>query len=162
MISLSLYKHVLLKSSTELIRTLVQTVGGGGNLLLNVGPMLDGRIEKRQLELLKEVGRWLELHGEAVYGTRGGPVPPGTWGVTTHRPGRIFVQLTNPEIRQLQLDPIEGRVAEARLLSSNRELEFRREGSSVKISIPSELPDSAVNVIELVLQSSDKTSKQGL
>ena len=140
-----------LKSSAELIRTLVQTVGGDGNLLLNVGPMLDGRIEKRQLKLLREVGRWLEVHGEAVYGTRGGPVPPGKWGVTTHKPGRIFLHLTDTKTRQVQIDPVDRMVAAARLLASDQEVDFQQAGSSVSIRIPSELPDPEVNVIELVL-----------
>jgi alpha-L-fucosidase len=141
-----------LKSSAELIRTLAQTVGGDGNLLLNVGPMLDGRIERRQLELLREVGHWLEVYGEAVYGTRGGPVPPRRWGVTTHKPGRIFVFLIDTEAHEVHLDPVDKMVATARLLASEKEVGFQQKGSSVRISIPSEMPDPAVNVIELRLQ----------
>ena len=141
-----------LKSHSQLIRTLVQTVGGDGNLLLNIGPMMDGRIEQRQLALLEQVGRWLEVHGEAVYGTRGGPVPPGDWGVTTHRPGRVFIHLLNPEIRKLRLNPVDGVVQTARLLASGKEVDFRQEGASVRIVIPAVLPDPTVNVIELLLR----------
>jgi alpha-L-fucosidase len=141
-----------LKSSAELIRTLVHTVGGDGNLLLNVGPMPDGRIEQRQLKLLKQVGLWLEVHGEAVYGTRGGPVPPGNWGVTTQRPGKVFVHLVDESVRQVRLDPIDGIVSAARLLASEKALGYKQEGSLVTINIPMELPDPAVNVIELLLQ----------
>jgi alpha-L-fucosidase len=117
-----------LKSDTELIRALVQTVGGDGNLLLNVGPMLDGRIEKRQLRLLRAVGRWLNVYGEAVYGTRGGPVPPAEWGVTTHKLGRVFVHLLDSKLSQVDLDPIDGKVIGARLLASSQEVNFQQEG----------------------------------
>ncbi|WP_281228956.1 alpha-L-fucosidase [Flavobacterium aquiphilum] len=48
-----------MKSLKECIQTLVKTAGGNGNLLLNVGPMMDGRIETRQIERLKEMGIWL-------------------------------------------------------------------------------------------------------
>ena len=60
-----------LKSKEECIHTLLQTVGGDGNLLFNVGPMPDGRMEQRQVNRLKEIGDWLKINGEAVYGTRG-------------------------------------------------------------------------------------------
>ena len=56
---------------------LVNAVGGDGNLLLNVGPMPDGRIEPRQVERLKEIGQWLAKYGESIYGTRGGPFQRG-------------------------------------------------------------------------------------
>ena len=53
----------------ELIRLLVQTVAGGGNLLLNVGPTADGRIPLLQQERLRDIGAWLDQHGDAIYGT---------------------------------------------------------------------------------------------
>ena len=61
-----------LKTLEECIRTLVQSAGGDGNLLLNVGPMPTGEIEPRQVERLREIGDWLRINGESVYGTRGG------------------------------------------------------------------------------------------
>ena len=65
-----------MKSLKECVQTLVLCAGGDGNLLLNVGPMPDGRIEPRQVDRLKEIGRWLARYGETIYGTRGGPFKP--------------------------------------------------------------------------------------
>jgi alpha-L-fucosidase len=62
-----------MKSLKECIQTLVRVVGGDGNLLFNVGPMPDGRIEPRQVERLLEMGDWLNRYGQSIYGTRGGP-----------------------------------------------------------------------------------------
>ena len=62
-----------MKSLKECIQTLVRVAGGDGNLLFNVGPMPDGRIEPRQVDRLKEMGDWLRKYGESIYGTRGGP-----------------------------------------------------------------------------------------
>jgi alpha-L-fucosidase len=62
-----------LKSLAQCVQTLVKVVGGDGNLLLNVGPMPDGRIEPRQVERLKEIGQWLQEYGQSIYETRGGP-----------------------------------------------------------------------------------------
>ncbi|MFH1999701.1 MAG: alpha-L-fucosidase, partial [Planctomycetota bacterium] len=69
-----------MKSFKECIRTLALTAGGDGNLLFNVGPMPDGRIESRQKDRLKEIGTWLAKYGTSIYGTRGGPFYPGSWG----------------------------------------------------------------------------------
>ena len=67
------------KSLGDCLQTLVKVVGGDGNLLLDVGPMPDGRIEPRQVQRLKEMGQWLAKYGESIYGTRGGPLERGDW-----------------------------------------------------------------------------------
>ena len=75
--------HDATKSRVQCLQTLLRVVGGDGNLLFNVGPMPDGRIEPEQVERLKEMGAWLKEYGEGVYGTRGGPYKPGPWGAST-------------------------------------------------------------------------------
>jgi len=64
------------KSSREIIRTFVECLGGGGNLLLDVGPKADGTIPSEEVDRLKDLGRWTRLHAEAVYGTIAG-LPQG-------------------------------------------------------------------------------------
>ncbi|MCD6354873.1 MAG: alpha-L-fucosidase [Prolixibacteraceae bacterium] len=57
-------------SSDALIDMLVSKVAGGGNLLLDIGPTADGRISVIQQERLLDIGAWLDINGEAIYGTR--------------------------------------------------------------------------------------------
>lgn len=57
-------------SSKELIYELIDIVSRGGNLLLNVGPTADGRIPVVMQERLLEIGDWLKVNGEAIYGSR--------------------------------------------------------------------------------------------
>lgn len=60
------------KTPNEIIQTLVETISMGGNLLLDIGPKADGTIDQRQVDILKNLGRWTHKYGEAVYGTRRG------------------------------------------------------------------------------------------
>lgn len=60
------------KSPNMIVRTLVDVISMGGNLLIDIGPKEDGSIPKEQVEILEELGRWTQKHGEAVYGTRKG------------------------------------------------------------------------------------------
>jgi alpha-L-fucosidase len=58
------------KTSKELIHLLIKTVARGGNFLLNIGPAADGTIPVIMQERLKDIGEWLKINGEAIYGTR--------------------------------------------------------------------------------------------
>jgi len=58
------------KSSEKLIGLLVDAVSKGGNLLLNVGPTAEGMIRPQSLSRMAEIGKWLAVNGEAVYGTK--------------------------------------------------------------------------------------------
>jgi alpha-L-fucosidase len=63
------------KSSRELILVLVDLVSRGGNLLLDIGPAADGTIPPLMEQRLLEIGDWLKVNGEAIYGTRPAPRP---------------------------------------------------------------------------------------
>jgi alpha-L-fucosidase len=90
------------KSAEQLIRLLVGSAGRGANLLLNVGPRPDGTIAPEFGQRLQDIGKWLTVYGESVYGTRRGPIPPQDWGVstargTTNHPSRIYLHILKNE-----------------------------------------------------------------
>jgi alpha-L-fucosidase len=58
------------RSDREMILMLVDLVSRGGNLLLDIGPTADGRIPVIMEERLLQIGRWLKINGDAIYGTR--------------------------------------------------------------------------------------------
>ena len=81
------------KSLEQCLQSLIRSAGGDGNLLFNVGPMSDGRIEPLQVNRLKEMGEWLLKYGKAIYGTRGGPFKPTDWGVSTRKGNTIYLHI---------------------------------------------------------------------
>ncbi|MDZ7372050.1 MAG: alpha-L-fucosidase [candidate division KSB1 bacterium] len=70
-------------SSEELVEILINKVARGGNLLLNIGPTADGRIPVIMQQRLADIGRWLRVNGEAIYGTRKWEKAPKVTPLTT-------------------------------------------------------------------------------
>nr|WP_262901430.1 alpha-L-fucosidase [Flavihumibacter profundi] len=66
------------KPTNELIHMLVRIVSRGGNFLLNIGPSPEGDFSDTAYSRLKEIGQWMKIHGEAVYGTI--PLAPYEYG----------------------------------------------------------------------------------
>ena len=124
------------KSTRQLIHYLVRAAGSGANLLLNVGPRPDGTLQPEAVERLREMGRWLEVHGPSIYGTRRGPVPPRDWGVTTQRGDSVFVHVLNWQDRVLAMPPLGGRVAAAWMLDGGARVDARETENGVTIALP--------------------------
>ncbi len=108
------------KPLKECIRTLVNCVGGDGNMLFNVGPSPLGEIEPLQVQMLEEMGLWLKLYGESIYTTRGGPYKPWDYGVTTHKGNKIYIHLLNFEKHPIELPPLPAKIENAYLMSGGR------------------------------------------
>ncbi len=139
-----------LKSLEECIRILVNTVGGDGNLLLNVGPMPDGRIEPRQAQRLREIGQWLEKNGQSIYATRGGPFKPGKWGASTHKDNKVYVHVLNWPGDTLALPPIAQKIVGSSLLGGPKAA-VKQTDQEITISVPTSdrEPIDTVVVLEL-------------
>jgi len=139
------------KSTAQIIRLLVNAAGRNANLLLNVGPMPTGEIQPEFQERLRDVGQWLARNGEAIYGTRGGPVPPRPWGVTTQREGRVYVHVLDWADADLALPPLPRRVRAATLLAGGTAVPFRETPSGVTLTLPARAPGEVDQVVVLDL-----------
>lgn len=79
------------KSTRQLIHLLVDIVAKGGNFLLNVGPNADGQLPGPAVERMHEIGRWMKVNGQAIYGTR--PIAPYKDGRTclTRKGNKLYL-----------------------------------------------------------------------
>ncbi len=127
----------------EAVRLLVDIVAKGGNLLLNVAPGPDGTWQQGAYDLLAQVGAWLKVNGEAIYGSRAmAPYADGQLRLTTHRNGATyFIYLPGKdetsmprEIRVTSHKPAAG--AAVTLLGSTAKLSWRAEGNGFVVTIP--------------------------
>ena len=91
------------KSLSQLIRYFTETIGGGGNLLLDVGPREDGTIPEPQAERLEGLGEWIRRHSEAVYGTVRGLPAGHHYGPSTLSADRRTVYLTLYDIPRAEI-----------------------------------------------------------
>ncbi len=140
----------------ELIRMFVDVVSKNGNLLLNVGPMADGTIPEIQKNCLLELGLWLEVNGEAIYGTRPWDHAEGDTldniGVRyTQKPDALYVLLLDkPKETQITIQSLRiGTNSKIQLLNQENNLDWEQEGENLTISIPEDLVDSPAYVFKI-------------
>lgn len=136
-----------MKSLKECLQTLVLTAGGNGNLLFNVGPMPDGRIEERQVERLREMGAWLAKYGESIYGTRGGPFRPDGGLASTRRDDVIYLHVLRAGVAPVTLPLLARKILRAEMLTGGG-VDLRQTDEAVTLTLA---PD-AVNEIDAIVK----------
>ncbi|HZQ93469.1 MAG TPA: alpha-L-fucosidase [Candidatus Sulfotelmatobacter sp.] len=139
------------KSAAEVERRLVRAAGNDSNLLMNIGPYPSGEIDPQFVTRLQAVGQWMSKYGESIYGTRGGPIPAGDWGVTTRKEDKIYVHVLNWSAPLLALPPIPNKVAAARSLIDGAVIEFTQKGDGLILKVPPAKNEEADRVIVLTV-----------
>ncbi len=130
---------------------LVSCLTGGGNLLLNIGPMPTGEIEARQVALLKQVGAWVKPRAKAIYGTRGGPFANGKWGGSCHRGNIIYLFAKSENGEPLSLAPLSQHIKSARKLTDGSKVSFKQTDQGVELSLPARQRDTFFTLLALTL-----------
>lgn len=134
------------KAADDLVRKLIDIVSKGGNYLLNVGPTAEGIIPRPSVERLEEMGAWLERNGEAIYGTKAGPVQNIDWCRTTTKNGTVYLHVFDwPADGRITLPGM--RTKSARVLGNGETLSVSSDGSVV--TGPAAAPDPIVTVVAL-------------
>ncbi|MEM7307406.1 MAG: alpha-L-fucosidase [Planctomycetota bacterium] len=148
-------------SRTECVRLLIDVASRGGNLLLGVGARADGRIPLLAQDRLRALGRWLEVNGEAIYGTAGSPLASTPWGAATTQGARLFLHIFDwPAEGRLELPELANRVRGARILSDARRRPLPVEplpAGGVAIDLAGQRPFEHATVIALELDGAPRT-----
>lgn len=142
------------KSPETLIRSLVDIASMGGNLLLNVGPKPDGTFPEESIHRLEEIGEWMRVNGEAIYGTKASPMGQLTWGRCTEKElqkkTRLYFFIYDwPEDSRLRIPELMNQIVSVRLLSTGEKLKTSVINNELIINLSDVTPDKYVNVIRL-------------
>lgn len=154
------------KSTETLLRNLIDIASKGGNYLLNIGPTSEGVVPEPSVERLNEIGKWMKVNGEAIYGT--GPtafgaeagstvidengnshfVPAWEWRCTT-KPGKLYIHIFKWPAGKFQLTSVKGKISKAYLLADPQHtpLHVVQQGESVTVTLPAEAPDPIASVM---------------
>jgi alpha-L-fucosidase len=146
------------KPTQTLVRNLIDCASKGGNYLLNVGPTGEGLIPEASVARLKEVGRWMNVNGEAVYGTTASPfsrlLP---WGRCTKKVSgdttTLYLHVFNwPDDGELLLPGLKNKAKGAWLLTDpKKHLSTRKVEDGLVIAIPKSAPDAISSTLLLRL-----------
>ncbi len=145
------------KSPSKVIENLIHIASKGGNFLLNVGPTAEGVIPEQSVKILRQVGAWLKVNGEAIYGTGPSPFPskvvkqgravvPPPWYCTT-KPGKLYIHLIKWPGESFTLTGVEGKVTGVTLLAGRMRLAFKQETGNLTITLPAKEPGEIVSVL---------------
>ncbi len=156
------------RSTDELLRTLIDCVSKGGNLLLNVGPTGRGEFDERVMARLTGIGEWMRRHSRSIYGCTQAPseftCPENcklTYNPTTRR---LYVHILAWPYKHLHLDGFAGKVEYAQLLNDASEIPFQGlepwqavnwslSGKDLlTLTLPADKPNVAIPVVELFLK----------
>lgn len=137
------------KSPKDIVRLLATIVSKGGNLMLNVGPKADGAFPEESVNCLMKVGEWLKANGESIYGTTYGPISPQPWGVTTLKPGKLFLHVMQaPANCKIIVPGMDAAVTKVYFLENRQTLQYSLKDGKLVVTIPSiDLPDTYNSVI---------------
>lgn len=131
------------KEKELLLRYLISTVAGGGNFLLNVGPLADGTFPPQAVERFEYIGQWLSRHGESIYGAGECPLVVPSWdGVCSLRvdeAGDSHVYLhffQSPENRVIRLPRMVSAWQSARVMGREGELGLVKTPRAWELTLP--------------------------
>lgn len=138
------------KTPNMIVRTLVDCISMGGNLLLDIGPKADGTIPTEQVQILKELGRWTSKHKDAIYGTRAG-VQSRFWNDKNafSKDGKtLYIYLDNVKDK-LVLQGLKTKPASVKFVGNPDKIDYQYDDYTLELNLPTANFDPAVTVVAI-------------
>ncbi|MBK7405941.1 MAG: alpha-L-fucosidase [Phycisphaerales bacterium] len=141
------------KSSEDLIRKLCDIASKGGNFLLNIGPKADGTFPQESIDRLHDIGNWMHVNGQSIYGTTASPFDDITWGRCTVRAGdkasTLYLQVFDwPKSGVLTLGGLGSDITAARLLGDEgRAVGVEQRDGTAYLQVGTNRPDPICSVV---------------
>ncbi|HET9431628.1 MAG TPA: alpha-L-fucosidase, partial [Chitinophagaceae bacterium] len=147
------------KSKETLIRNLVDIASKGGNYLLNVGPKADGTFPQESIDLLKGIGEWMKINGEAVYDTKASPFGLFPWGRCTKKENGkntiLYFSIFNwPADGKITVPGLKNKVVSAKLLATMASVKTTATKEGLEIAVPAKALDPIATVIKIEIKGS--------
>jgi alpha-L-fucosidase len=156
------------KSAGQITFKLVDIVSKGGNYLLNVGPAADGVIPQASQDILRTVGRWLKVNGEAVYGAGASPfghefgeytstsakdvrgqrlfLPQTEWRVTT-KSGKLYITFFSEPRAPFEIPAIKNKITRAYRLADRAAVELTSNNGKTFLTLERPMLDPMATVV---------------
>ncbi|MCL3779257.1 alpha-L-fucosidase [Prolixibacteraceae bacterium JC049] len=153
------------KSTSTLLHWLINNASLNGNYMLNIGPRANGDVPYEISQRLLEMGKWLKVNGESIYGAEAFDLRKDQhdWGKITCRKmvdgkAKLYLHLYNwPLSKKVFVTGIKSKPAKAYLLANKQKLDVKLEGALTTVDLPSEAPGEYVAVVVLEYNSYPET-----
>ena len=155
------------KTTETLVRNLIDIASKGGNFLLNVGPTAEGEFPQESIERLKEMGNWMKVNGEAVYGTKASPWGLFDWGRCTRKDVKsntvLYFSVFNwPTDGKIIIPGFNSKIKSASLMANGKPVKTSVLNNQLIILLPEQAPDKIASVVKVELNGmlKNKTAQE--
>ena len=135
------------KSEKELIQYLIKAAGYGSNLLLNVGPMPNGKIQEEHIESLKKIGKWVKQNGQTIYNTKRGPISPSDEIASTQNGNIVYIHLLDNNKSEYYIEGFKSKFKKISYLNSNNKVSYKKTKTGLHLI----LDKKEINSIDTIL-----------
>ena len=139
------------KSDKELIQYLIKAAGYGSNLLLNVGPMPNGKIQEEHLRSLEKIGKWVEKNGKTIYKTKRGPINPTDEIASTQSGNTIYIHMLNDKKLNILIDGFKLNFKKITYLNSNKKVSYQKTKNGILVYLDKKEIDPIDTILKVEL-----------
>ena len=139
------------KSEKELVQYLVKAAGYGSNLLLNVGPMPNGKIQEEHIESLKKIGKWVKQNGQTIYNTKRGPISPSDEIASTQNGNIVYIHLLDNKKSEYYIEGFKLKFKKISYLESDKKVSYKKSKTGLNLIIDRKEINSIDTILKMEL-----------